>query len=139
MNKHGLLHPELAQLITQIGHTDELTVCDAGLPIPSLVPRIDLALTQGVPSFMQTVEAVLTHACIESVVIAEELAAISPMLHQALLARLEQESAARQQPITVTTISHEAFKARTTKSKAVVRTGECTPYANVIFQAGVTF
>jgi ribose transport protein RbsD len=139
MNKHGLLHPELAQLVTQIGHTDELTVCDAGLPIPSLVPRIDLALTQGVPSFMQTVEAVLTHACIESVVIAEELAAISPMLHQALLARLEQESAARQQPITVTTISHEAFKARTTKSKAVVRTGECTPYANVIFQAGVTF
>ncbi|OOE88673.1 D-ribose pyranase [Salinivibrio sharmensis] len=139
MNKHGLLHPELAQLVTQIGHTDELTVCDAGLPIPNSVSRIDLALTQGVPSFMQTVEAVLAHTCIESVVIAEELAAVSPALHQALLARLEQESAARQHPITVTTISHEAFKARTVHSKAVVRTGECTPYANVIFQAGVTF
>ncbi|OOE59002.1 D-ribose pyranase [Salinivibrio kushneri] len=139
MNKHGLLHPELAQLVTQVGHTDEFTVCDAGLPIPSSVSRIDLALTDGVPSFMQTVEAVLTHTCIESVVIAEEFAAVSPELNQALLARLEQESAARQQTITVTTISHEAFKARTAQSQAVVRTGECTPYANVIFQAGVTF
>lgn len=139
MNKHGLLHPKLAQLVTQVGHTDEFTVCDAGLPIPSSVSRIDLALTDGVPSFMQTVEAVLTHACIESVVIAEELAVVSPALHQALLGRLEQENAARQQPIGVTAISHEAFKARTAQSQAVVRTGECTPYANVIFQAGVTF
>ncbi|WP_025674715.1 D-ribose pyranase [Salinivibrio socompensis] len=138
MNKHGLLHPELAQLVTQIGHTDELTVCDAGLPIPDSVSRIDLALTKGVPSFMQTVEAILSHACIESVVMAEELATVSPALHQALLARLEQEGAGGK-PITVTYISHEAFKARTAQSKAVVRTGECTPYANVIFQAGVTF
>ncbi|MDW1631375.1 RbsD/FucU domain-containing protein, partial [Vibrio sp. Y176] len=36
-------------------------------------------------------------------------------------------------------VSHEAFKARTEQSRAVVRTGECTPYANVIFQAGVVF
>ncbi|MCV5638581.1 D-ribose pyranase, partial [Escherichia coli] len=28
---------------------------------------------------------------------------------------------------------------RTEQSCAVVRTGECTPYANVIFQAGVVF
>ncbi|MEF1307007.1 RbsD/FucU domain-containing protein, partial [Vibrio owensii] len=36
-------------------------------------------------------------------------------------------------------VSHEDFKARTEQSRAVVRTGECTPYANVIFQAGVVF
>jgi D-ribose pyranase len=39
----------------------------------------------------------------------------------------------------VTAIPHEEFKARTAAARAVVRTGEFTPYANVILIAGVTF
>ena len=39
----------------------------------------------------------------------------------------------------VTEISHEDFKTKTCDSQAVVRTGECTPYANVILKSGVVF
>jgi D-ribose pyranase len=41
--------------------------------------------------------------------------------------------------IPIEVVSHESFKARTSDAKAVVRTGEFTPYANVILIAGVVF
>ncbi|WP_412841866.1 RbsD/FucU domain-containing protein, partial [Aeromonas dhakensis] len=42
-------------------------------------------------------------------------------------------------PITIEYCLHEAFKARTHQSKAIVRSGEVTPYANLILCAGVAF
>ncbi|PFV41789.1 D-ribose pyranase, partial [Bacillus cereus] len=36
-------------------------------------------------------------------------------------------------------VSHEQFKEHTKKAKAIIRTGEATPYANVILHAGVIF
>ncbi len=51
MKKSTLLNSELSYLVATLGHTDEITICDAGLPIPDEVTRIDLALTHGVPSF----------------------------------------------------------------------------------------
>ena len=41
--------------------------------------------------------------------------------------------------IKVTYVSHEKLKELTKKSRAVVRTGETTSYANVILVSGVTF
>ncbi|MDW1878085.1 RbsD/FucU domain-containing protein, partial [Vibrio sp. Vb1026] len=63
----------------------------------------------------------------------------SPVIHEALLKELSKESEETGKSIEIKYVSHEAFKARTEQSRAVVRTGECTPYANVIFQAGVVF
>ena len=39
----------------------------------------------------------------------------------------------------VTEVPHEEFKRLTRSSEAIVRTGECTPYANVILKSGVAF
>jgi D-ribose pyranase len=41
--------------------------------------------------------------------------------------------------VPITACPHEEFKQRTARARAVVRTGECTPYHNVILQAGVVF
>ena len=139
MKKSPLLNSELSYLVATLGHTDEITICDAGLPIPTGVKRIDLALTQGVPGFIQTVATMLSESQIEGVVIAEEIKTSNPSVHTQLLALFEQDSLATGKATTITYISHEEFKRRTHDSKAVVRTGECTPYANVIFQTGVTF
>ncbi len=49
--KKSLLNKELSYLVATLGHTDEITICDAGLRIPYEVTRIDLALTKRVPSF----------------------------------------------------------------------------------------
>ena len=48
----------MSAVIARLGHTDQLTLCDAGLPIPAETQRIDLALTQGVPTFLQVFAAV---------------------------------------------------------------------------------
>ncbi|BCN25952.1 D-ribose pyranase [Vibrio alfacsensis] len=139
MKKSTLLNSEISYLVSTLGHTDEITICDAGLPIPEHVQRIDLALTHGVPSFIETVRVILSESQVERAIIAEEFAQVSPTHHDALIAELQRDSEQSGKTIDVVYMSHEAFKSRTEQSRAVVRTGECTPYANVIFQAGVTF
>lgn len=139
MKKSALLHSEFSHLIATLGHTDEITICDAGLPIPNTTPRIDLALTLGIPTFAQTVNVFLKESQIEGVIVANEFAQVSPEHHDALLKRIQQEENLTGKAISITYLTHEAFKARSHQSKAIIRTGECTPYANVIFQSGVTF
>ncbi|MBD1576483.1 D-ribose pyranase [Vibrio sp. S11_S32] len=139
MKKSVLLQSEFSHLIATLGHTDEVTICDAGLPIPSNVKRIDLALTHGVPSFAQTVDVFLKESQIEGVILANEFRQVSPNAHADILSRIKQEEEISGKQIRVTYLSHEDLKIKTNDSKGIVRTGECTPYANVIFQSGVTF
>ncbi|NGZ14371.1 D-ribose pyranase [Vibrio aestuarianus] len=139
MKKSTLLNADLSYLVATLGHTDEITICDAGLPISDEVQRIDLALTHGIPSFLETVRVILSESQIEGVVMAKEFAEVSPDHHKALLNELRMEEESCEKSIRITYLSHEEFKDRTLHSRAVVRTGECTPYANVIFQAGVVF
>jgi len=138
MKKTALINADLSYLVASLGHFDEITICDAGLPIPNETVRIDLALTHGVPTFIDTVRVILTEMQITGVLLADQFKHVSPDLHQALIDLVEQEKVGGNS-IQLSYISHDAFKERTHNSKAVVRTGECTPYANVIFQAGVTF
>ncbi|MDN3720715.1 RbsD/FucU domain-containing protein [Roseibium salinum] len=42
-------------------------------------------------------------------------------------------------PIEHIRCSHEALKTRTARARAVIRTGEFTPFANVILVSGVPF
>ncbi|WP_261817857.1 D-ribose pyranase [Vibrio gallicus] len=139
MKKSTLINSEISYLVATLGHTDEITICDAGLPIPDHVQRIDLALSHGVPSFIETVKVILTESQVEGVVIAEEFKTVSAKLHAALMDELQTEQARTGKAISINYVSHEEFKQQTHNSRAVVRTGECTPYANVIFQAGVVF
>ncbi|AQS37903.1 ribose transport protein RbsD [Shewanella psychrophila] len=139
MRKCALLNSDLARVIGLSAHTDEITIADAGLPVPESCERIDLALTHGVPAFIDTLKIVATELQIESVVIAEELLIYNSVVHTQLLQLLDEIGEAQSHPIRVNTISHQAFKIQTANSRAVVRTGECTPYANIILQAGVVF
>ena len=139
MKKTALINAELSYLVASLGHTQEITVCDAGLPILASSKRIDLALIPGVPDFITTVRAILSEMRVEAVILAEEFALESPELHQALLGLIEEEESLLEQKIKLVYLSHTAFKQRIALSNAVVRTGEFTPYDNVILQAGVVF
>jgi D-ribose pyranase len=131
VKRAGILNSELSYLIATVGHTDVIGVADAGLPIPDGVRRIDLALTRGVPGFIQTVEAVLGDVVVERAVIATEMPRRNPEVYRALKRLLGKT------PVEV--ITHRALKARVRGARAVVRTGECTPFANVLLRCGVAF
>ena len=132
MRKTVLLNSSISAVISQMGHTDMLTVGDCGLPIPEYVERIDLALKKGVPAFLETLDTILEELCVEKIILAEEIKAASPAMHDEILKRFGEK-------VEVEYVPHVEFKARTGESRAIVRTGECTPYANIILCSGVTF
>lgn len=78
MKKGVLLNSPISSVISRLGHTDKITIADAGLPIPSSVERIDLALTQGIPDFMSVLQTVTHEMQIEAVMLAEEIKTINP-------------------------------------------------------------
>ena len=139
MKKGRLLNAELSHVIARLGHTDTLTIADAGLPIPAGPQRIDLALTPGTPDFMQVVNAVALEMQVESALIAEEIKQHNPQLHETLLKHIEQLQKHQGNTIEVRYVTHEQFKKHTADSHAVIRSGECSPFANIILCAGVTF
>ena len=131
MKRTTLLHAELSEVIARLGHGDLLVIGDAGLPIPEGPRRIDLAVARDVPRLHEVLAAVLSEMQVESAVVAGELAARNPEVD----ARIRQLIA----DAPITAVPHEAFKALTRSARAIVRTGECSPYANVILRAGVVF
>jgi D-ribose pyranase len=138
MKKSGLLHPELSHVIATLGHTDILVIADAGLPIPEGVVRIDLAYSAGQPPFLSVLEAILSEMEVESATLALEMQDTTPkVFYKKVLGRLEQLPKVKKQGVHF--ISHEDFKLQTLRAKAIVRTGEFTPYANVMLQSGVVF
>ena len=130
MKKGPVLNIALSQLIASLGHGDMVVIGDAGLPVPPGVPVIDLALTRGIPGFLQTLNTVLAEMQVESHVLADELDANNPTIAAAVAALALPSRAGA---------PHAEFKRITAGARAVVRTGECTPYANIILVAGVVF
>lgn len=131
MKKIGIINSEISRVISELGHMDMIVIADAGLPIPSHVKRIDLALKEGVPSFVETVETVLQEMCVENAYVAQEMESASADKKKELIAVLP--------AVKIKVITHEELKALTHHAKAVIRTGEFTSYANVVLQAGVVF
>ncbi|WP_010493940.1 D-ribose pyranase [Paenibacillus elgii] len=131
MKKIGIINSEISEVISKLGHTDTIVICDSGLPIPSHVRRIDLALKQGVPSLLDTLSIVLEEMEVEASFVADEMERASPQFKRELEAVMK--------GVPVRTVSHEQLKRLTHEAKAVIRTGEFTPYANIILQAGVIF
>jgi D-ribose pyranase len=139
MKKGVLLNADISALISRLGHTDQVVIADAGLPIPAATLRIDLALTQGVPTFLQIVDVVTSEMQVEKAILAQEITEKNPRLHTEILARLSQLEQQQGNTISIEYISHQELKAQTNVSRAVIRSGECSPYANVILCSGVTF
>lgn len=129
MKKHGILNRELAGRFAKLGHTDRIVIADCGLPIPDGVPCIDLSYKLGEPGFLSILEVVLDDLVVESAVLADEIQTENRGLSNELMKALPN----------ISYVPHEEFKRLTEKTKFIIRTGETTPYANVILQCGVIF
>lgn len=131
MKKTTLLNSELSYVIATLGHMQTLVVADAGLPIPPETERIDLALTKGVPGAVETLKVILGEMQVEKVILAEEVKKHNPQFLKAVKKLLP--------GVPMEFETHLIFKEMTSNAQAVVRTGEFSPYANVILVSGVVF
>ncbi len=131
MKKQGILNMQLAGLIAGLGHMDLFLIGDAGLPIPQGVPIVDLALCGGVPTFEQVFDAIMGEAVVEYYYLAEEIKGKNERLLKYIKETLPDTNS--------TMIPHTEFKEMTKNVKFAIRTGEFTPYPNIILRAGVAF
>lgn len=130
---NGTLNGQLSRVISELGHTDQIVITDAGLPIPPGVERVDLALRPNLPRFLDVLDTVLAETAVEAALMSEEIRDHSPEMLAAVRERL---AALGVEP---TFVPHTQFKAATAAARAAVRSGEFTPYANVLLTSGVVY
>lgn len=131
MKKIGILNGEISSVVSKMGHKDLIAIGDCGLPIPDKTKRIDIALSKDIPSFIDTLKNVLLELQVEEVILATETEENNPKVFAEIKNQFEN--------VKFTFITHEELKIMLNECKAVIRTGEQTPYANIILKSGVIF
>lgn len=131
MKKTGILNADLMKHIAALGHMDQLMIGDAGMPIPKGVDVIDLVLCKGVPTFEQVLDAVLLETAVEYYYIAEEIREKNQRLYEYIQKSMPD--------ISYETMPHDLLKEKSKECRFAIRTGEFSPYPNVILRAGVVF
>lgn len=134
MKKTPLLNSRVSQAVATIGHFDLLTINDAGMPIPNDERRIDLAVTKELPRFIDVLETVLTEMEIQRIYLAEEIKMYNPEQLKAIKGLIDED-------VEIEFIPHSQMKEylRHPLNKGNIRTGEITPFSNIILESNVTF
>lgn len=133
MKKNGILNSQISKVLSEMRHTDRLSIGDVGLPIPNNVKEIDISLTLGKPSFVEVLKEVNKDMIIEKVILAEEIKKENKDQLISIMKIIDIEEK------NIEFIAHEEFKQILSDNKAVIRTGEITPYSNIILQSDVIF
>lgn len=133
MKKNGILNGPLSKVVASLGHTDRLVICDSGLPIPRNSEVIDISLTKNIPRFIDTLKIILEELAVEEAIVSVEIEKKNKQVLNEINSLIN--------GIKIKKVPHEKFKELTRQNETTifVRTGEATPYANIILIAGVTF
>ena len=131
MKKTKVINSDMSRVIAQMGHFDKLANGDAGMPVPAGTEKIDLAVTQGIPSFMDVLNNVLEELEVQRIFLAEEIKTQNPAMLENIKKRLPD--------IPIVFIPHDEMKKDLSDCKAFIRTGEMTPYSNIMLESGVVF
>lgn len=131
MKKSTVINSDISRVIAQMGHFDLLSIGDAGMPVPMTTEKIDLAVTKGVPSFIDVLENVLTELEVQKIYLAEEIKTYNPNM----LSKIQKLTP----EVEIAFIPHSQMKQDLNRCHAFIRTGEMTPYANILLESGVVF
>jgi D-ribose pyranase len=127
VKKTGIINAPLSGALATLGHGHLVVIADCGLPVPASAPVVDLSLVRGTPSFVQVLDAVLGEIVVEASMAAQEAegSAVGDWLTD--------------RGLTPRQIPHEDLKGLLPAARLIIRTGEATPYANVVLRCGVDF
>lgn len=134
MRKTNLLNTQLSNAISEMGHTQWLTIGDAGLPILNDGRKIDLSVIRGLPKFIDVLTATLSEMKVQTIYLAEEIKDNNPEQLAAIESVIDSD-------VEIVWVEHEELKAmsRDDNNIATVRTGEVTPYSNIVLESNVDF
>ncbi|NLJ38661.1 MAG: D-ribose pyranase [Candidatus Atribacteria bacterium] len=147
MKTQGILHNDLAKLVSRLGHGDMLAITDRGFPFPrhQYTECIDVSVGRNLPHVVDVLEIILQELEIEKVIIANETKTMSPSIYDKFKSILSKKKN-KGNAIIEENIPHVEFKNLVLNGalegkevKGFVKTGEFTPYANIILVSGVDF
>ncbi len=121
----GILNPQLSHLLCRVRHTNALVIADAAFPFWPQIETVDLTLVRGIPTIQQVLDAILPNFKAGAVHMAEEFQSHNTAETQALFRKACREVPMHFEP-------HIEFKKRVPHAIGLVRTGDTTPYGNLI-------
>ncbi len=124
MKKSGILNARLMEEITALGHFDTFVICDMGFPIPRDAVKIDLTLIKGIPTFMQTLNAVLNEVIVQKVFLIQRIKEANKELDVKICGLLTRQE--------IEYLNFEDFRTACKDAKFFVRTAEHLPCSNIL-------
>ena len=127
LKKSRILNPALLHALAGLGQNDYLVIANAAFPVDAGIPVVALSLVEGQPTLEQVLAVVAQELSIDSSITASELpdkdAACSAAIDELLPGLPRKE------------VMYEQVKVLAKHARAVVRTGDCRPYASLIVLA----
>jgi D-ribose pyranase len=129
MLKGGILNPHVLALLARVRHTNVLVIADRGFPSWPQLETIDLSLVDDLPTVLQVLAAVRRNFVPVEAYMAAEFLKANP-------ARTRSAFAAGLQGVKLVHEPHVEFKRRVPGAVGLIRTGDTTPYANLVLVSG---
>ncbi|KAA9265162.1 D-ribose pyranase [Lactobacillus jensenii] len=131
MKKIGVMNSDISRVIANMGHMDWLSIGDAGMPVPKDTEKIDLCVQSELPSFIDVLKNVLIELKVQKIYLAEEIKEQNPKQLENIRSVLPD--------VEIEFVPHKDLKKMLGNTHAFIRTGETTPYSDIILESGVTF
>src|SRR5277367_4295797 len=129
MINSGILNPQILALLARIRHTNALVIADRGFPFWPMIETVDISLVDDVPTVLQLIAAVRANHNFTQAYMAREFQKNNFKTVQEKFAKALRRVQTKFEP-------HVQFKKRVPHAVGLVRTGDTTPFANVILVSG---
>lgn len=128
MLQTGILNPHVLDLVARIRHTNTLVIADWAFPYWPEIETVDISLTKGIPTVLDVLDLLTPVFKIGRIWQAEEFLATNT---PESIERFAKSFG----PIPLTREAHADFKKRVPHAIGLIRTGDATPYGNIIIES----
>ncbi|RYD22921.1 MAG: transport protein RbsD/FucU [Verrucomicrobiaceae bacterium] len=128
MLQTGILNPHVLELIARVRHTNTLVIADWAFPYWPEIETVDISLTKGIPTVLDVLDLLTPVFKIGRIWQAEEFLATNT---SESIDRFGKSFGA----IPLTREAHVDFKKRVPHAIGLIRTGDATPYGNIIIES----
>jgi D-ribose pyranase len=128
MIKSGILNPRVLSLIARVRHTNTLVIADRGFPFWPEIETVDISLVDDVPTVLQVLAAIRSNCVIGKAWMAREFLRANSKKTQTRFISALKGASLNFEP-------HVNFKKRVPNAIGLIRTGDTTPYGNMILES----
>lgn len=128
MLQTGILNPHVLDLLARIRHTNTLVISDWAFPYWPEIETVDISLTHGIPTVLDVLDLLTPVFKIGRIWQAEEFVANNPLETVDRFAKSFGK-------IPLIREAHFDFKKRVPHAIGLIRTGDATPYGNIILES----